>query len=591
MLINALCGYYDILASQGKVLPEGYSKVGIDFLVSLTPEGKIDDIVDLRERDVKIYLPKRTEKPGIDANIIEHRATYIFGLNYENDGENPALTTKDKTSKAEKSHDVFVQKNLEFIDSMDSPVVNAYRSFIMNWNPSDETENPYILSIGKGLGMAKFAFCLAGHPEILLHEDAAVKEKWESIYKQSLAPGENDVIAQCAISGEKERIAQLHNKISGLPGGQAMGNLLVCFNNDSDNSYGKEQAINSNISYQVMMKYTEALNSLVKDKHHRTIIDDVTVLYWAMTTNDVASELMSSLFFGESDTIDAEQTESVLSSLMEDVNEGNITAGRLLAEEKIDPSVDFYIVGLKPNSSRIALKFLHRKKYGELLNNVVLHQYDIKISADSKPVSLWQIKREMISPKSKNDSVNPAILAKIFESIIYARPYPDTLLATIVRRVKTDSDTKINQVRAGIIKACINRKTRQLNNKEELKMALDTENNNQAYLCGRLFAVLEKLQQEASGGSLNRTIKDSYFASASSKPAMVFPILMRLAQNHLKKADRETFFNKLIEEIIGKLNDEFPENLLLSDQGRFIIGYYQQYQNFFVKNEKTTEDE
>ena len=118
-------------------------------------------------------------------------------------------------------------------------------------------------------------------------------------------------------------------------------------------------------------------------------------------------------------------------------------------------------------------------------------------------------------------------------------------------------------------------------------MALDYENKNQAYLCGRLFAVLEKLQQEASNNSLNRTIKDSYFSSAASKPALVFPKLLSLAQNHLKKLNEKSliFFNKLIQEIIDGINGEFPETLMLSEQGKFMIGYYQQYQSFFIKKD------
>ena len=122
-------------------------------------------------------------------------------------------------------------------------------------------------------------------------------------------------------------------------------------------------------------------------------------------------------------------------------------------------------------------------------------------------------------------------------------------------------------------------------------MALDRENKSPAYLCGRLFAVLEKLQQDISNNSLNRTIKDSYFASASSKPAMVFPKLIKLAQNHLNKAKVPVFYNKLIGEIIDSLAGEFPDNLDLADQGRFIVGYYQQYQRFFEKKESQEKTE
>ena len=121
-------------------------------------------------------------------------------------------------------------------------------------------------------------------------------------------------------------------------------------------------------------------------------------------------------------------------------------------------------------------------------------------------------------------------------------------------------------------------------------MSLDKTNTNQAYLCGRLFAVLERIQQNALG-NLNRTIKDSYFASACSTPSLVFPKLIALAQNHLKKVKSEkealyVKYNKLMGEIIDMLGTEFPSTLSLQNQGRFMIGYYQQVQDFFRKKDK-----
>ena len=112
-------------------------------------------------------------------------------------------------------------------------------------------------------------------------------------------------------------------------------------------------------------------------------------------------------------------------------------------------------------------------------------------------------------------------------------------------------------------------------------MSLDTENKNSAYLCGRLFAVLEKIQQDSAEGKLNRTIKDSFFASSCSKPAVVFPRLVQLSQNHIKKLKSPVFFNKLVSEIIDGLEGAFPSTLSLDDQGVFIIGYYHQNKAFF----------
>lgn len=598
MLIKALCDYYDVLAAEGKLLPDGYSNVKIHYLVCLTPEGEIDEIIKwqnverttpangkTKEKFVpkEVVMPLRTEKSGIDANIIEHRPLYIFGLNFEDN----RFTPDDKTRRAEKSHNVFVKANLEFTEGLDSPVINAYRAFIENWKPENETENPNLLGLGKAYNNSNFAFCLSGRPDLLLHEDSLIKEKWENRFAENTAESDDQVIAQCAVSGKKEPIARIHNKLKGIYGGLATGSVFIGYKNSAGCSYGNEQSYNSNISVTAMKKYTTAFNCLLSDKKHKNLIDDVTVVFWATggEKNEACSDLMSFFIFGDNDLMDEKRTEEMLGGLVKSAREGNISFNRISTLENIDPEVDFYMVGIKPNSSRVALKFIYHRKFGEMLENIALHQSDMQIGDKLRAIPLWRIKKELISPKSNNDKIDASLLAQIFKAIIYGANYPAYLLSTVIRRVKTDRT--INGIRAGIIKACINRKSRLSGEKEELKLALDYENKNQAYLCGRLFAVLEKLQQEASNNSLNRTIKDAYFSSAASKPALVFPKLLSLAQNHLKKlTDKSTvFYNKLIQAIINDIEGEFPETLLLSEQGKFMIGYYQQYQSFFSKND------
>lgn len=595
MLINALCNYYDVLASEGKVLPDGYSKQNVHYLICLTLDGKIDEIVNfqtierttakngkIKEKFIpkEVVMPLRTEKSGIDGNIIEHRPLYIFGLNFVGDKFSPY----DNTQKAEKSHEIFVEENLKFIEGLDSPVINAYRAFIENWQPENETENSYLLGLGKAYNNSYFAFCLSGRPDLLLHEDLLIKEKWERQYAESNTDSDK-IKSQCTITGEIEPIARIHRNLKGIVGGHTKGCSLICFNNASECSYGNEQSYNSNISETAMKKYTGAFNYLLGNKRHKKLIDDITVVYWATggEKNEVCSDLMSFLVFGDDDLMDENQTEEMLDGLMKSAREGNISSERISSIDNIDKNVDFYMVGIKPNSSRVALKFIYHRKFGQMLENIALHQSDMQMGEKVIPVPIWKLKKEMISPKSSNEKVDASLLAEIFKTIIYGTNYPAYLLSTIIRRVKTDR--KINGIRAGAIKACINRKSRLSGEKEELKLALDYENKNQAYLCGRLFAALEKLQQEASNNSLNRTIKDSYFSSAASKPALVFPKLLSLAQNHLKKLNEKSliFFNKLIQEIIDGINGEFPETLMLSEQGKFMIGYYQQYQSFFKK--------
>lgn len=594
MLIKALCDYYDVLAAEGKVLPEEYSNVTVHYLVCLTPDGKIDKIINwqnieripapkgkIKEKYVprEIVMPRRTEKSGIDANIIEHRALYIFGLNYEND----KLTPYDKTKKAEKSHASFVKVNLSFIDGLDSPVINAYRAFIESWIPEKETENPCLVSLGKTYKTYSYAFCLSGRPDLLLHDDPLIKEKLERRFADANNASDDKVISQCAITGEEQPIARIHDKLKGIYGGLPTGSVFIGYKNTAGCSYGNEQSYNSNISETAMKKYTVAFNSLLSNKRHKNLIDDITVIFWATggEKNESCSDLVSCIVFGDSDVMDEKRTEEMLDRLVKSAREGNITSERISSLDDIDSNVDFYMVGIKPNSSRVAVKFIYRRKFGDILTNIALHQSDMQINEKIRSVPLWRLKKELISPKSTNEKIDASLLAEIFKAVIYGTDYPSYLFSTLIRRAKTDKI--INDIRAGAIKACINRKCRLSNKKEEIKLALDYENKNQAYLCGRLFAVLEKLQQAASNNSLNRTIKDTYFSSAASKPALVFPRLLSLAQNHLNKVTNPGYFNKLIQEIIDGINGEFPETLMLSEQGKFMIGYYQQYQNFFAK--------
>ena len=587
MLIKALNEYYDILSEAGKVCPDGFSTQKVHYMIMLRKDGTISGIVDVTESDLEgkkknipleIILPKRNSIPKINSEIIEHRPSYIFGLNY--DKKSGKYSAEDEKNRARKSHEAFVKTNLEYTEGMTSDIVIAYRNFIKNWKPEDETNNEYLLKIGSKYSASNFCFALDGHTEITLHDmdgDICSKIKNEINSKQ-----EEKSTQICAITGKRGEIAKIHDRISGLKGAQASGASMVCFNNKAEESYGKSQSYNSSVSQDTMRRYTEALNILISDSHHRMYMDDMTVVFWAMSFNDAKEINMFSLMFNPSkDQLDAGETEMVLKKAVEAMGIGKTVD---LSSIDIDENVEFYVVGLTPNTSRISQKFLYHDKFGKIFGNVALHQADMFIDGSKGNIPLWRIMKEIKSPKSTNEKTPPPLISAVFQAALSGGKYPESLLETAVRRVKTDKS--VNYVRAGIIKACINRKSRIYKNKEELKLALDIENNDQAYLCGRLFAMLERIQNNASTSELNRTIKDSYFSSACAKPADIFPRLMKLAQYHLKKDDYGIIDNKIVGEIMEKLGNEFPQTLSLNDQGKFIIGYYHQYQSFFKKRDK-----
>jgi CRISPR-associated protein Csd1 len=110
-------------------------------------------------------------------------------------------------------------------------------------------------------------------------------------------------------------------------------------------------------------------------------------------------------------------------------------------------------------------------------------------------------------------------------------------------------------------------------------VSLQTDQTDHAYHLGRLLAVLEQVQRAALPG-VNATIIDRYFGTASSAPAGVFGRLMRGAQPHLSRLERDrpaTFhaLQRRMEEVCGNL-EGFPRTLTLEQQGLFALGYYHQ---------------
>ena len=612
MLIRSLCDYYDIQSARGEAASDIMSEQPVHWMVMLTPDGRVADIIDKRieesvpqkngkvkivKKPIVVSLPKRTQKTSIDANIIEHRPLYIFGLNYD---AKIGLTPDDKTDKARKSHEAFVKKNLDFFDGIDSEIARAYVNFIKNWVPENETENEQLKKLGKEYQGSYYIFALDGRPECKLHKDKAVLAKYEELMAKAAAETaeSDDGIMMCPIEGERLRAARIHDKIKGIKGGNSVGAVLVNFNSSAFESYGKSQSMNSGISEKAMKKYTSSLNKLLADPMHHIYSDDMTVVFFAMKHDDKAECDLFNGYLNSSNAVTEDSAKADVKAVSENIYHKGQTGNAQALDDDVDNGVDFFVAGFTPNSSRICQKFMVRNKFGKIIDNVKQHQQDMAICGSNGEIPLWGINKELVSPNSAN-AISPALQSDMFQAILNGTNYPYTLLETVVRRVSTDSDTedngfiKINAVRAGLIKAFINRKARINGDKEEITMTLNPENTNPAYLCGRLFAVLEKIQLEAADVKLNRTIKDAYFSSASSRPALIMPRLIDLSNYHLRKLKegRAIYFSKLINEIMNNIEDNLPANLSLIDKGNFQVGYFQQNADLFTKKDKNEEPE
>ncbi len=580
-MLRELVEYYDCMIQQpdSDFVPDGFTRVpNVAYKIVLTHDGKLKDILPNTHIDSSGKKPKeigydeifpfRYSVPSIASETIECRGKYLFGLEWDKKKETFVISKK--------AYEENKKTNEEFLKELSSPITDAYRLFLENWLPENELENPLLISLGKNFDSAKFIIVAEDYEarELALHENPAVKEKWKNFWKNRFAlQKENDEIqGQCAVSGEVAPIARIHNNLSGIAGGLATGVNLVCFKTSAFWSYGKQGSYNSSVSTAVMEKYTKAFNHLTASKQHKRMLDDMTLLFWANTKEKESPYLEEFIY----ELWDAEEA---LDSA------ANAWVKGKMSDVVLDENIEFCIVGIKPNSSRLAIKLFEKDKFGRILSRIESHQKDMRLSKVDKPISLGAIFYSLKSPKSDNDTIPPDLSAKILTAILHGTPYPEYLLQTVVRRAKIDKDDAkkkfyaISSTRVRIIKACLVR-SKYYKGDEYM---LDSTKQTTAFRCGRLFAVLEKIQKEALG-DINATIKDKFFASACSTPNLVFTRLLKLAQPHLAKLEngKYIYYDKLLQDILTEI-DEFPKAMSLQKQGDFILGYYQQKQKLYER--------
>lgn len=383
--------------------------------------------------------------------------------------------------------------------------------------------------------------------------------------------------AICLITGSMDSIERLHAPIKGVWGTQSTGANIVSFNLAAFNSFGKKQGDNAPVGVATAFAYTTALNHLLgKDSKQRMQVGDASTVFWAEKATDFEQQIPD--FFSEPPKDDPDRGVRAVESLFKSVQSGAFVAD--------EAKTKFYVLGLAPNASRVAIRFWIVDTVSEMAGKICRHFEDARIVHGIREKDTLSLFRMLVSTatQGKAENIPPNLGGDTMRAILEGLAYPQTLLQAVIRRIRAEHD--ITYPRAALIKACINRSTRcrNPNTKEELKVSLDPNNINIGYRLGRLFAALEKIQQEASPG-INATIRDKFYGAASSTPVTVFGNLMRLKNHHIAKLEhqgRKVFFEKLLGEIIDGVSD-FPPHLKLDDQGRFAVGYYHQMQDFYTK--------
>ena len=590
MILQALVRYYDALVSKGEMEKPGWLKEKVSWLLEVDEAGAPIRVAPLEVSVQKgnklvtepqlMLLPARVKRSsGVASNYLSDNSTYILGFN-----------AKDKPERRAQCFDACKSMHLQLLEGLTHPAAQAVCAFFKGWKPENAQEHPvlkeFLEEIAKG---GNIVFYYNGE---FVHEIPCVKSSWDQYYeKDDTLP-----LRRCLVTGEKAPIAVLHPSIKGVIGAQSSGASLVSFNAPAYDSYAPAfekyglkmaQGMNAPVSKQAAFAYGAALNYLLSKtktggyKSNLIRLDDMSVVFWAEGGAEQYPDMFRFFMNGDKEDNPENNVRDVLARLAN----GQSASWQ---GQTLDPGNRFYILGISPNAARLSVRFFLQDTFGFIMGNVAAHQKRLQIvkpsykTFDSLP--MWILLRETANQKSKDKKAPPVLAGELMRAVLNNTPYPAALYEQIEMRIRAEKE--ITWEKASIIKAYFIKNLSAQLPKEVMEMNLNEETNYQPYVLGRLFSVLEGLQNAANGDT-NTTIRDRYFNSACATPAIVFPTLVRLAQAHLKKltAPNKVYYNKQLTDLIGRMNSGYPKHLSLNDQGVFQIGYYHQTQKRFTKEE------
>ena len=552
MIVSALVKRYE---DQSEV-PAGWQKREVSYALEIDGQGRLLDVI-LLEVDEKIgkrtvrrkkplTLPQEIPRAGLKAyetaNFLCDDGNYMLGLN-------PL-----KFESARRFHE-------RLLDGVDSPQARAILAYFRAGPPEFPADK---LFDKKKAAIIKYVFQFdMRHVD---YEVNTVRRAWDVHYSANV--GET---IRCLVTGEDDVPLSVHGKLH-IRGGQPSGSSLISANAESFTSYGKTKDDRAaDVGKYAADAYVSALETLLKDQRRSKPIGGDTLLYWAEKGGEAEEGIFADMLAPPKSDDDAE-----LAAVA-----ARIARGGWAEEYRADRM--FYLLCLSPNAGRISVRFFHAGIFADIIRNIQSHHSRMEIAPDGRTpfnfIPLWLILAETTVKGSASDA-NPLLGGQLLGCVLKGGRYPITLYNSILSRVRAGSD--ISKTKAAVVKAVL---IKNYDESEVTTVALNEESNNKAYVLGRLFSVLEQLQDKANGST---NIRSRYFASANANPGSVFPTLLSLSMHHSAKLDNDTFFEKQKGRLLDRLDGvaPFPAALGIDDQGRFIVGYYHQRQWFYTKKDK-----
>ena len=416
---------------------------------------------------------------------------------------------------------------------------------------------------------------------------AARQKRGSGKARKSKAEGMGMPKMRCLLSGELVDPQPTHNKISGLSdvGGQGAGDVLAGFDKDAFRSYGFAQAANAAMGETMVKTYTTALNDLIKRRGRR--LAGVKVVYWysgrVEEDDDILAQVLSGIDVPERDQADESpsnaekarerhQAESRAKRLLDGIRSGDDQALKLA-------DFRYYALTLSANSGRVVVRDWMEGSFEELVRVVNAWFEDLAIVRrdGTGTIHAHKFAAVLAAPLRDLKDAPAPLVAALWRCVLKGQPIPYQLMAQTLHRVRLDlvQDTAPRHARFGLLKAFCNREERIPNMNTELN-ELETH---PAYVCGRIMAILARIQRAALG-DVGAGVVQRYYAAASATPALVLGRLVRTAQiAHLPKVGSkglQIWFENQLADTWAKLNQAPPAALNLEGQTLFAMGYYHQ---------------
>lgn len=573
MILQALAGYYDRIRNdpENPIAGFGFQSQEIPFVIVLERDGTLAGLDDTRTGDGKkkkarvFIVPKGMIRTlAISPNLLWDTPAYIVGRPKPDKKKDPAEQLERAREQQarfrehirrtfpENDFDDGITAVLRFLETGDFQALFARPE----WPEIEETA-PFL------------SFRLAGDEKLVCQRPAVEA----AIRRSAMAEmGESSI---CLITGEYDQAQRLHTAIKGVWGAQSSGAGIVSFNLAAFNSYGKEQGYNAPVGRNAEFAYTTALNTLLgKGSRQRMQVGDASTVFWAAKENALEGSMAA--LFGAGARENSEQDNAAVRALYSSYLSGSMPL--------LEDNTSFFVLGLSPNAARLVVRFWYTDTVGETTRHIFQHFDDCRLVHSPKErdyLPLFML-LSCTALEEKSENVPANLGGDMAMAILSGRPYPQTALSAVVRRIR--AERRVTYARAALIKAILVRARRfHQNTEKEVEMSIDKTNRNAGYLLGRLFAVLERAQ-EIANPHINATIRDRYYGGASSTPAAVFPLLLKLKNHHLAKLENRgtaRYLESILTDVMGGM-DDFPVHLSLHDQGRFAIGYYHQRQDFYT---------